>query len=451
MKLIRNAEISTGENNNTKIVDILFDEKIIQISEKPIITSNIKIYDLDGKLLIPGCIDAHVHFNDPGFTHHEDFLTGTSSAAAGGITTIIDMPCTSIPAVTNTENLETKLKVIKSKAVIDFALWAGIPGNNFPLDKESILDLWRSGVVGFKIYTVSGMETFKALSYDQIKSVFTELPELLFAFHAEDPEIILNSKNNYSDQDLSKPETYVHTRPPKAEITAVRKLLQAADKQNKIHVVHVGSGKAAELIQLHKEDYDITWETCPHYLQFTCDDFPKLKGKLKTAPPVKFKKDKAILRSYLKTGELDFVTTDHAGCDWKSEKDITDFSNVYSGIPGTEFMIPYLFSEFYNKEKVSLQRMIDLTSTNAAKRYGLYPDKGSLEIGSDADFTVIDLNQPFSVNEQKLHCLGKYSPFDGETFSSSINKTFVRGNVVYNRENGVLGKPGWGKWIKRKS
>ena len=451
MKLIRNAEISTGEDNNTKTVDILFDEKIIQISEKPILTRNIEIHDLDGKLLIPGCIDAHVHFNDPGFTHHEDFLSGTSSAAAGGITTIIDMPCTSIPAVTNTDNLKTKLEAIESKAVIDFALWAGIPGNNFPLDKSSILDLWRSGVVGFKIYTVSGMETFEALTYEQIKSVFAEFPELLFAFHAEDPEILINSKKKYSDQELSQPETYVYTRPPEAEITAVKKILQAAGKQNKIHVVHVGSGKAAELLQSHKKEFDLTWETCPHYLQFTCADFPIFKGKLKTAPPIKFEKDKVTLRSYLKTGKLDFVTTDHAGCNWKTEKDIADFSKVYSGIPGTELIIPYLFSEFYNKEEVHLNRMIELTSKNAAKRYGLYPNKGSLEISSDADFTVIDLNLPFTVDEQKLHCLGKYSPFNGETFSSSISKTFVRGNLVFDSEKGVISEPGWGKWIERKS
>jgi allantoinase len=451
MKLIKNAEISTGENSITKIVDILFDEKIIQISEKPISTSDIEIYNLCGKLLIPGCIDAHVHFNDPGFTHHEDFLSGTSSAAAGGITTIIDMPCTSIPAVTNTENLNTKLEVIKPKAVIDFALWAGLSGNNFPLDKSSILELWNAGVVGFKIYTVSGMDTFKALTYEQIKTIFNEFPELLFAFHAEDPEVLLNSKKEYSDQELSKPETFVYSRPPEAEITAVKKILQAAGKQNIIHIVHVGSSKAAELIQLHKEKLDLTWETCPHYLQFTCEDFSILKGKLKTAPSVKFKEDKGLLRSYLKSGDLDFVTTDHAGCDWKTEKDIKDFSKVYSGIPGTELMIPYLFSEFYQKEKVQLLRMIELTSTNAAKRYGLYPQKGSLEIGSDADFTVIDLNRPNTIDEQKLYCLGKYSPFHRETFGCSIDKTIVRGNIVYDSGKDIIGKPGWGKWVKRES
>ena len=451
MKLVKNAMISTEEKNNKKFVDILFDEKIRKISEKPIDLKNIEVFDLQGKLLIPGCIDAHVHFNDPGYTHHEDFLSGTRSAAAGGITTIIDMPCTSIPAVTNKKNLLIKLAVIKPKAVIDFALWAGLPGNNFPLDKSSLLKLWQAGVVGFKIYTISGMDTFTALTYEQINTTFDEIPELLFAFHAEDPEIIKSALHKFSKAELFQPETYVYTRPVTAEIAAVKNILRVARSKNHLHFVHVGSGDAAMEILKFNKTLDVTWETCPQFLQFTSTDFSDLKGKLKTSPPVKFDDDRKFLRSCLINGDLDFVTTDHAGCNWETEKDLTDFSKVYNGIPGTELMIPYLFNEFFLKERVSLKRMIKLTSENAAKRYGLYPKKGSLQIGSDADFTVINLDKPFIVDERKLHCLGKYSPFHGNQFNCSIEKTIVRGNIVYDAEHGVTGKPGWGKWVKRKS
>ncbi|MDO9577892.1 MAG: amidohydrolase family protein [Candidatus Cloacimonadales bacterium] len=448
MNLIQNARISSGKGNEIQMVNILFDDKIREISTEPINQSVSQIIELEGKLLIPGCIDAHVHFNDPGYTHHETFTTGTTAAAFGGITTVIDMPCTSVPPVTTRKNLERKLAVIEKKAVVDFALWGGIRKNDFPLSKNQILELWNSGVVGIKIYTISGMETFQALSYDDIQNVFKQFPYLLFAFHAEDAEIIQNATLKLTPEELAKPENYLRSRPAEAEIKAVKKILKIG-RNNRIHFVHVGSSEAANLILRKKKQMDVTFETCPHYLQFTAEDYPKLLGRLKTAPPVKNESDRKFLRVCLKNEDVDFITTDHAGCDWETEKNLTDFSKVYSGIPGTQLMIPYLFSEFYQKEKVPLSTLIKLTSENAAKRYGLFPRKGSLQIGTDADFTVIDLEKPLKVDEKKLQSIGKYSPFQGDTFRCSIARTIVRGETVFESGNGIQVKPGFGKWVKR--
>jgi allantoinase len=447
MKILKNAFILDGEK--TQISDILFNEKIIQIDKDIKPEKADEVIDLHGKLLIPGCIDAHVHFNDPGFTDREDFTSGTTAAAYGGITTIIDMPCTSIPAVTNYENLNKKLAVIKPKAVIDFALWGGIRENDATISSELIRKLWAAGVVGFKIYTISGMETFTALSYKEIEKVFNQFPEILFAFHAEDENIINNSINKLTHEQMKFPKNFVKTRPVEAEVKAVKNILSSLGKENKIHFVHISSKEAAELILESKNQLDVTFESCPHYLQFTSEDLPILKGRLKTAPPVKYNEDKKFLRKCLKSGSLDFVTTDHAGCDYQTGKCFEDFSKVYNGIPGTELMIPYLFSEFYLKEKVNLKRMIELTSENAAKRYGLFPEKGSLQIGTDADFTIIDLNKPYLIEESKLHSKGKYSPFNNTAFSCSIDKTIVRGKIVFDSEKGILQKPGYGKFIRR--
>jgi len=447
MKILKNAFILNKEK--TQISDILFSEKIIQIGKNIKSGKEIEVIDLHGKLLIPGCIDAHVHFNDPGFTDREDFTSGTTAAACGGITTIIDMPCTSIPAVTNCENLKKKLAVIKPKAVVDFALWGGIKKNDVPLNNEMIRELWNAGVVGFKIYTISGMETFAALSYNDIENVFKQFPEILFAFHAEDENIINNSIGKLTYEQMKLSENYVKTRPIKAEVEAVRNILSSLGKKNKVHFVHISSKGAAKLILKSKKQFDVTFESCPHYLQFTSEDLPILKGRLKTAPPVKYEEDKDFLRNCLKTGTLDFVTTDHAGCNYKSGKTFDDFSKVYNGIPGTELMIPYLLSEFYLKEKVDLKTIIKLTSGNAAKRYGLYPKKGSLQIGTDADFTIIDLNKPYLVDETHIHSKGKYSPFNNTEFSCSIDKTIVRGKIVFDSEKGILQKPGYGKFIRR--
>ncbi len=447
MIILKNAFILDEEK--TKISDILFNEKILQIEKDLKPAKGTQVIDLHGKLLVPGCIDAHVHFNDPGFTDHEDFTSGTTAAACGGITTVIDMPCTSIPAVTNVENLNKKLSVIKSKAQIDFALWGGIRKNDVPLNEKMMQELWEAGVVGFKIYTISGMETFAALSYKDIQKVFKQFPEILFAFHAEDESIINNSICKLTHEQMKLPENYVKTRPVKAEVKAVKNILSSLGKKNKAHFVHISSKEAAELILESKKQFKVTFESCPHYLQFTSEDLPILRGRLKTAPPVKYDEDRDFLRKCLKTGVLDFVTTDHAGSDYETEKKFKDFSKVYNGIPGTELMIPYLFSEFYLKEKVDLIRMVQLTSENAAKRYGLYPKKGSLQIGTDADFTIIDLNKPYLVDESKLHSKGKYSPFNNTEFSCSIDKTVVRGKIVFDSEKGILQKPGYGKFIRR--
>jgi len=233
-------------------------------------------------------------------------------------------------------------------------------------------------------------------------------------------------------------------------VEAVRNIISSLGKKNKAHFVHISSKEASTLILESKKQFDVTFESCPHYLQFTSEDLPILKGRLKTAPPVKFDEDRDFLRNCLITGTLDFITTDHAGCDYEKGKIFEDFSKVYNGIPGTELMIPYLFSEFYLKEKVDLKKMIKLTSENAAKRYGLFPEKGSLQIGTDADFTIIDLNKTYIVDENKLHSKGKYSPFDKTKFSCSIDKTIVRGKIVFDSEKGILQKPGYGKFIRRK-
>lgn len=441
MKLIKSAQVSDGKAG-TKQVDILFDEKIKQISEDPLNVGVAEVIDLAGKLLIPGCIDAHVHFNDPGFTHREDFLSGTTAAAYGGITTIIDMPCTSIPPVTNVSNLRNKLAAIQDRAVIDYALFGGIRKNDLPVTPGHLKELLEAGVAGFKIYTISGMDSFKALSYDEIGDILSNNPGVLFLFHAEDEELVRKSENRVGS---ITPDNFSETRPVVAEVTAVKKILSRMGVSNKIHFVHISSSEAAKLIL--NSDKDVTFETCPHYLHFTSDDFPHLKGRLKTVPPVKGKPDREFLRKCLTSGDVDFISTDHAGCTWADEKGISDFSKVYSGIPGTELMIPYLFSEFFLGENVPLETMIDLTSRRAAERYGLYPNKGSLEIGTDADFTVIDLVNSFRVDESKLHSKGRYSPFDGMTFSCSIDLTIVRGNIVFEKDSGIPVMPGYGRLL----
>ncbi|MFO7895625.1 MAG: amidohydrolase family protein [Candidatus Cloacimonadales bacterium] len=442
MKLIKNVLLFDGKES--VIRDLLFDNKIRKIAPE-IKSESAEIIDLKGKILIPGGIDPHVHFNQPGFEHHEDFLSGTSAAAAGGITTIIDMPCTSLPPVTNLQNLQNKLQIVQPNALIDFAFWGGIRSNDLATINQQIAELWKAGVVGFKIYVTSGMASFGQLSYAQISEVLSQNPSPLFAFHAEDPAIIAQNEQQLNCS--AHPEIFSQIRSIEAEFQAVQNVLK--NSNNHLHFVHISSALAAASISQKKNEIDVSFETCPHYLQFTAADFPKLLGRLKTAPPVKYEADRQYLRQSLISGQLDFVATDHAGSDWETEKNLADFAAAYNGIPGTQLLLPYLLDEFYLSGKIDLPRLIEISSENAAKRYGLYPNKGSLQIGTDADFTIIDPQKPMLVDEKALLSKGKYSPLVGKKFGASIARTIVRGETIYTDSEGIVGAAGYGEFLPR--
>jgi len=445
MKIIINAKIDdTNELYNLYHTNKI--EKIV-LSKDDILNKNLDKINLDGKILIPGGIDSHVHFNDPGFTHQEDFTTGTTSAALGGVTTIVDMPCTSMPPVTNKANLLNKLEKIEKKAVVDFAFWGGINGGD-EINLNTLKELKGSGATAFKIYTISGMPTYQALSYAKIDKLFNlaQNEDYIFAFHAEDLNVIESSINNLTTGEEKTVDGYLKSRPTLAETESIKSIIDIAKKYNtKVHIVHISSKEGLELVESYKY---ATSETCPHYLEFTESDLHTLKGRLKTAPVVKSENDKMYLRESVINGKIDFIVTDHAGTNYEKNKLSEDFSKVYNGIPGTQFMIPYLFTSFYDTKEVSLKRMIEITSTNSAKLYGLYPKKGCLEIGSDADFTILE-KKDFIVDENNLASKGKYSPFNGKKFSYQINKTVLRGEVIFDINNKNISSVN-GEFIKSK-
>jgi len=472
--ILKNCRIYDDFTGNEILVDFLTDEKITAVEKDltktiscenkiPIKVSDLNqkkiaaineqtekyILDCEGMIAIPGGVDPHVHFNTPGFTHREDFYHGSMSAAAGGVTTVIDMPCTSLPPVTNRKNFDEKFAAIKNESVIDFGLHGGVCANNFDRAAQSMEELAAKKVRGFKTYFVSGMKTFPQITLLQFEAIMKKAKELHLPvlLHAEDADVISNMTKKYenANDDYLR---YCNSRPAQAEITAVANAIEIATRvEGNLHIVHVASSEAAALLNQARKEYSITYETSPHYLFFTQDDFTTKGSSLKTAPVVKSKKDQTELWNYLAEGSCSFAASDHAPAPLY-EKQTGSFWKDYGGIPGVQTLIPVLFSEGYKKQKLSLKKFAEVVSTNAAKRFNLFPQKGSLQVGSDADFAIINPNISWNFETKQLLSKGETSPFDNELFNGKIILTMLRGKIVFSEAAGIVVEKGFGKYLK---
>lgn len=480
IKILRNALINS-ELNLLIPVDIYFTDKIIMIeklSDKEIKWNNIentksKLHEINSlkilerkfkqneidcnfNLVIPGAIDPHVHFDTPGFEFRDTFEQGSIAAAYGGVTTVIDMPCTSLPPVTSFNNFQTKINIVKNRSLIDFAFWGGVSGNNFNNQediKNNIIELNEAGVAGFKVYLISGMDTFKDLSLKQIDTIakFITPTNKPMGVHSEDKNLIeskminsiINNKNSWKD--------YCSARDSIAEAKAVKEMIKISHENDlRVHIVHLSSELGLNAIAKAQQDgIKISAETCPHYLYFTQKDFEnvKIRNYLKTAPPVKGGNDKKALWNGLKNGVLNFVTTDHAGCNPSEEKITDNFWEVYGGIPGVEHRVPFLFSEGFLKNRLTLSETINLLSSNVADYFNI-SSKGKIKTGYDADFAIINLWDSEIVKSENMHSKGKYTPFEGIKFNVKVEKTILRGKIIMDRENEVEEKIGYGKFIE---
>ncbi len=443
--IIKNSQIAFSNESDLKPLDVKIQEgKISQIGDS---LSGENEIDATGLILFPGAIDPHVHFDEPGYTHREDFYHGSCAAASGGITTVIDMPCTSIPPVTNLENLKNKLKIIQKKSVVDFGLFGGVSGQSFENYENNMNEL-SEYVLGFKTYFISGMETFSRLDYSQFLKVlqFSNRVHRPILLHAEDYNFV-KKEESLEKKNGSDWINYYNSRPENAEILAVKSAVKLAEQANaNLHIVHIGTAEAGELLS---DKEKITGETAPHYLKFNLDDLRKIGGALKTAPVVKKKGNSDKLWKLLIKGTIDFVASDHAPApvENKNAKSVWD---IYSGIPGAGTLFPYLYSEGFIKREIKLDKFLKIVSENAAKRYGFFDRKGSIEVGKDADLILLDPSKKWTVKGEKFYSKGKITPFENKTFQGRIIKTIIRGKVVYDIEKGIVQKAGFGEYLKAK-
>jgi dihydroorotase (multifunctional complex type) len=366
-KRFTGLRVPAGEDETRAASILVVDGRIAEIAapESTPTEADEEILDLRGLLVLPGVIDGHVHFDDPGFTHREDFETGTRAAAAGGVTCIVDMPCTSLPPVTSSENLRTKLAVVEAKAHVDFMLWGGVSANAMadPEWRTNLAEIVEAGVASIKVYMLSGMDTFRDLSRPH---------ELTTRIQAEGRD---------------EPLDYAESRPAAAEISAVATMRELCRETGAhVHIVHLATGAALDIVtEARDEGLPMSAETCPHFLEFTADDLRVQGALLKTAPVVKGEADRDRLWEGLASGELDYVATDHAAGQWPEEKHTGSIWTDYGGVPGVELSLPYLYSEGVRRGRITLERLTELTASAPARFFGIESRKGRLEAGFEAD------------------------------------------------------------------
>ncbi|MBP7868008.1 MAG: dihydroorotase family protein [Acidobacteria bacterium] len=443
--IIRNGRVAFPERDEPQRADLRVEEGIIAEIGKGL-GGDSDVLDAGGLLVLPGGIDPHVHFDDPGYTHREDFTHGSMAAAAGGVTTVVDMPCTSVPPVTTLANLETKLAAIAGKSVVDFGLYGGISRQSFDEGFPGNVRELAPEVLGIKAYFVSGMDTFARLDHWRFERLLTEtaslgLPVLL---HAEDFDYV-SAAEPWARRRGNEPVRHYEARPESAELLAAVCAVTLSRRTGApLHLCHVGTAAAAEFTRGIRT---VTCETAPHYLAFDLEDFARIGAPLKITPPVKPGQRDALWR-LLALNTVTFAASDHAPCP-REEKETGSIWTDYSGIPGTGTLLPYLLSEGYLAGRLSLSRFTDVIAGSAARRYGLADRKGHLVVGKDADFALVDPEGNWTVEGARFLSKGKITPFEGMTLRGKVVKTLVRGRVVYDATEGIVAEPGWGRRLRR--
>ena len=424
----RRAVLPEGE----QAADVVVSEgKIVEVLPYGQATgAHIDLVDLGDLALLPGLVDSHVHVNEPGRTEWEGFATATRAAAAGGVTTIVDMPLNSIPPTTTVGNLEAKRKVADGQTFVDVGLWGGaIPGNTADLEP-----LHQAGVFGFKSFLApSGVDEFPHLTGDQLEEALAEQARIgaLAIIHAEDPAVLDAAPQHpgphYSD--------FLASRPDDAEATAVAGLLAAAGRTGaRVHILHVSSAAVLPLLRQARADgVQVTAETCPHYLTLAAEQVPDGDTAFKCCPPIRDESNRDLLWQALADGEFVAVVSDHS----PSTPDLKhlaryggngDFAAAWGGIASLQLGLPAIWTEA-RRRGFALTDVVRWMSAGPASLVGLCT-KGAIAPGKDADLVAFDPDAAFTVDPEGLHHRNPVTPYAGRSLTGAVRTTWLRGQVV---------------------
>ncbi|USZ71595.1 allantoinase AllB [Natronosalvus halobius] len=447
--VIHNGTVLTpaGRSPNSGIA--VQDDTIVAVGRSDQLPSARKTLDAEGNVIAPGVVDCHIHNREPGLEYKEDWESATRAAAAGGVTTVVGMPNTD-PVIDRPEHLELKLERGDASAHVDFGSYVVVTSKN--LDHIPALD--EAGALGYKIFLGSTVGDVPPPNDGEILEAMERIRETgkRLGFHEENGEIIDHYTRQFQEAGKNRPIDHAHSRPVIAEQEAIERMLTFAEETGaKIHMFHVSSGSGAEAVARGKErGIDVTAETCPHYLWFTESVLEEKGNVARIQPPIRDADQRERLWTAFQTGAIDCVATDHAP-HTPEEKLVGDpFGNTWdaiSGFVGLETEVPALLS-FVEQGRLTLEEWAYHHAARPAQVWGLYPQKGSLQVGTDADITVVDPDFEWTLEDaSELHSKNCVTPFEGETFTGKAVTTVVRGEVVYD-DGEVVGEPGHGARVE---
>ncbi|MFM1654630.1 allantoinase [Brevibacillus sp. B_LB10_24] len=390
-----------------------------------------------GLHVFPGLIDTHVHFNEPGRTQWEGLETGSRSLAAGGVTSFFDMPLNNTPPTVTKENLDLKRVLAEQKSIVNPYYWGGL----VPEHIGNLKELHEAGVIGFKAFmSPSGIADFQHV--DDV-SLFTGMVEIaslnsLLAVHAESTVICDQLAADKRSRNQTSARDFADSRPILSEIEAVHRVISYAEATGcRVHVVHASSRKVVEVIQDAKErGVDVSVETCPHYLSLTVADLERMGGIAKCCPPLRDEREVEQLWAAVVNGQIDIIASDHSPAP-PSMKEVKngDYFTAWGGISGAQSTLNIMLTEGHFKRGLPLEQIVVLTSANPAKLFGLYPQKGTIAAGSDADLAIVNLKESFELRREDLFYRHKQSPYVGRTFQGKVVTTIVNGSVVFQNDS----------------
>jgi allantoinase len=409
--------------------------------------------DASKKVILPGAIDVHTHILDLVFSYRDDFLTGTQGAASGGVTTFLEMPL-GLKNKTALESFDRQLQAMQKKCLVDFAL-IGSAGRS---TIDAIPLLARKGAVAFKTFLLNAsdeeweLKDLAAGDDYSLLRLFSAIAKtgLVSCVHAENDAIISQTMRQLQAEGRTDFSAHTASRPPIAEDEAAMRAMVLANRaQTKLHLVHMSSKQSFENIKLAKtRGWDVTCEITPHHLFFTDQEAAKIGPWLKVNPPIRSAVHQQAAWQALNDGIIDFVASDHSPYSL-AEKDLTAKENnifaIGSGTPGLETMFPVML-DAVNKSKLPLARLVEVLATGPAKRFGLFPRKGTIAVGSDADLVIVDMNKECTLKSENMYTKSKITVFDGRTVKGKIEQTLVRGKVIFANDT-ITAEAGYGQFI----